>query len=872
MRAALLLRAGASAIVVRLFHRTETPMTLPALLLLACPIQPAAPLTEPAPQNVEAIEFVGAAKEPREVLCLWSRKPATKFTEAYSVGNGRIGATVFGGVANEHIVLNESSLWSGSVQSADRPDSAAKVAEVQKLIAAGKHDEAEKLAREALTCSGAGPAGGKAKDLPFGSYQALADLDITYLDKDGAAIGGKIKDYRNVLDFRYGAQFTTFEYKSRVDQRPVAFVRRMFASNIEDVLVYRIAPDGNHNVNFDVHLTRKEGAKTESVGNDELLLTGNVSDGKGGAGTGFNARIKCYQRGGKVTCENGVLKVRDADLGMLIIGLGTSYSGPVVGPWQGKDHVAITQHSIYQALAKGYELMWKEQTEKHYGPLYLRSTLEFHPHDAPAPPSKIPTLERLTALAKGSNDIDMMALCFMYGRYLMMTGARAGQLPPNSQGLWSDDLQTASNGAYALTGGAPLCSWPMGNIAFTENASAWGVLLNSLVEPGKKTAQAYYGAKKGWVAHGATNVWGFTSPTDDPASGAMVTGGAWLANATCQDFAFTQDVGHIAPYYQAVKGAAEFFLETLVEEPTHKWLVTPVSNAAGLAYATAGKPAHLGSGSALDTAIVRDLFANVAEVARVQSIDLDLAKKLDEARARLAPLQVAGDGTLKEWFDDRMPADPKHAQIGALYGLFPSDQITRTGTPELAKAARATLEKLGDGGPAWSQAWKAACWARLGEGDRAIAQLTKLWTPVTEGDGHVGGSFPNLFAANPGFEIQGNFAATSAMGELLVQSYREKPGEDYTIHLLPALPSLWLEGGVHGILARGGFNVSVHWKDGALESAYIYRSGATGGNVRIRYDRPLQAKVDNVDPGSAYLDGVFVVYLDAHKGAQITPK
>lgn len=851
-------------------------MTLPALLLLACPNFLAAPLAEPAPraeplapQTVETIEFVGSAKEPREALSLWSRTPATKFSEAYSVGNGRIGATVFGGVAHEHIVLNESSLWSGSVQNSDRTDTAAKLAQATALSVAGKHVDADKLAREALTCAGAGTGSGKAAGAPFGSYQTLGDLDITFLDKDGAPIGGKIKDYRNVLDFRYGAQFTSFDYKSRVDKRPVALVRRLFASSIDDVLVYRVAPDGNRNINIDVRLGRKEGAKSESPAIDELLLTGNVPDGKGGDGMGFNARLKCYQRGGSVVSENGVLKVRDADLVLIYVGLGTSYTGPVIGPWMGKDHVAVTQHSVYQAYTKGYEQMWKDQVEKYFGPMYQRTTIEFHPHDKPEKASKFTTAERLAALAGGASDPDLQALFFMYGRYLAMSSAKAGMLPPNAQGLWSEDLQTASNGAYALTGGAQLCALPMGNTGFIESGAAWGVLLNSLVEPGKKTAQAYYGAKKGWVAHGVTNPWGFTSPTDDPARGAMVTGGAWLANAAFQDFAVTQDVGHVAPFYPALRGAAEFFLETLVEEPQHKWLVTPISNAGGNTFAVPeGTAGVLGAGATLDTAIVRDLFANVAEAARNQSVDLELAKKLDETRARLAPIQVAKDGTLKEWFDDRMPADPKHAHLGALYALYPSDQITRNGTPELAKAARATLERLGDGGPAWSQAWKAGCWARLGEGDRALAQITKLMKPAADGSG----SYPNLFAASPPFEIQGNLAATAAMGELLVQSYREKAGEDYTIQLLPALPSTWMDGGTHGILARGGYNVSVHWKDGALESAYVYRSGATAGNLRIRYDRPLQAKVDNVDPGSAYIDGVFVVYLDAHKGAQITLK
>lgn len=851
-------------------------MTLAALLFLASPLLSADPISVPvasspavAPQDAN-LEFVGSAPPPVEVLAIWSRTPAKNFNEAYSVGNGRIGATVFGGVANERIVLNEASLWSGSPQDADRAGAAAKRAELQKAVMEGRNADVEQLAREALTTGGAGTGGGNAKDLPFGSYQALADLDITYLDKDGAPISGKIKEYRNTLDFRYGAQFTSFEYANRAGGR-VKLVRRLFASSIDDVLVYRIAPDGNHNINFDLKLGRKEGAKVESVANDELLLTGNVSDGKGGAGLGFNARLKCYQRGGTVECANGVLKVRGGDLVLIVIGLGTSYTGPVSGSWMGKDHVAMTQQTVYKAITKNYELLWKEQTEKHYGPLYERSTLEFHPHSEKVSPSKIPTLERLTAYAKGAQDRDLEALMFMYGRYLIMSGAHAGEFPPNTQGLWSVDLQTPGNGGYALTGATQMCAWPMGNVAFTETSDAYGALLNSLVASGTKTAKAYYGIDKGWVAHGATNPWGYTSPTEDAASGAMITGGAWLANTAYQDFQFTQDPGHVTPFYPALKGAAEFFLAALVEEPKSKWLVVPASNGAGIAFDAGGKAVTIGAGASIENAIVRDLFANVAEAARAQSVDFELAKRLDEARARIAPVQVAGDGSLKEWFDDRKPADPKHAHPGVLYALYPSDQITRLGTPELAKAARVTLERLGDGGPSWSQAWKAACWARLGEGDRALAQLRKMWMPASSTDGSGGGTFPNLVTAGPTYQIQGNLVATSAMGEFLVQSYREKPGEDFTIHLLPALPNTWSEGGVHGLLARGGYNVSVHWKDNQVESAYVFRSGPTGGNVRIRCDRPLQAKVDNADPGAAYMDGVLVFYLDTHKGAQLSP-
>jgi len=855
-------------------------MLLTALLLTATstlPAQPAAtvgqPPVQPTPQG-GGLTIVPDSNAPREYYSLWADKPAASFVEAYPIGTGRLGAMVFGGVQNERIVLNESSLWSGSPQDADRPDAAAKLPAIKQLLLEGKNVEAEKLVNETFVCAGPGSGGGKAKDLAFGCYQVLGDLEFTFMDKEGQPIGGEVKEYRRWLDLHYGFTATRYVYKDS-KRRTVTLTRNLFGSHLDGVLVYRIATDGLGNTNFDLKITRQENARCESVGKDELLLTGALPDGKGDAkdkdgnvvrkGMSFNARLKCQPLSGTVESADGVLKVRKANDVLIVIGMGTSYQGPVQGPWMGRDHVALTQQAIYKAIQKGHGELYKQHVEKHFGPAYQRVELEFEGPDR----TKLTTQARLEALAAGTDDPSFFAYYFLYGRYLMLQSAGPSSLPANLQGLWADEVQTPWNGDYHLNVNLQMNYWMANPTGFGDSVGSLGRFLNSLVAPGERTAKAYYGAQRGWVAHTISNPWGYTSPGEEASWGSSPTGGAWLANTVYQQYAFSQDFATVAAYYPAMKGAAEFFLDTLVEDPKTKFLVTPVSNSPENAFKLAdGRTAHTCMGPTIDQAILRDLFTNVAEAARVQSVDLELATRLDAAKARLAPIRVGKNGGIMEWLEDYEEVDPQHRHVSQLYALYPSDQINPYGTPELARAARTTLERRGDGGTGWSLAWKAALWARLGDGDRALTLLQNALKPTSKTGMEMqnGGTYPNLFSAHPPFQIDGNFGATAAIAEMLVQSYREKPGEEYTVHLLPALPKAWPSGHVHGLQARGGLTVSVHWKDGAIEEAHIYRQGKAPGNVRVRYDRPLTAKAsDGSDPGSAYVDGVLLFYLDSQR-------
>lgn len=847
-------------------------MILSALLFLV----PGPVLNEPVPavtdpisttsasavaQAQQGLRFVGEYAPPDEPLSIWSRSPATKFVEAYPVGNGRLGATMFGGLPTDRIVLNENTLWSGSPQDADRADANKRMPEIVELLKAGKNVEAQKLADEVFTCAGKGSGDGNAKDLPYGCYQILGDLEITMLEPDGSPLAGEIKNYRRTLDIKAGAAYTRYEHKGAI------FTRRMFASVPDQIVGYRIAVgNGARRISFDAQLSRKERAKSEAIGDLGLLLTGTLSDGKGGDGMGFNARVLCDQRGGTQRCENGVLQVRGADEVFLVIAMGTSYSGPVQGQWSGNGHVAMAQQTAEKALAKGYLNIWKDWYPQ-WRAIYERSLLDL----GPSPRSKMPTLERLEAAASGESDPQLASLYFAYARFLMMSGSRFGSLPANLQGLWADDYQTPWNGDYHLDINLQM------NYAFTgagflgECSGPLGAFLMSLPASGAKTAKAYYNAD-GWVAHTITNPWGFTSPGERSAWGQSITGGAWLANSVYDICAYSQDLEALRKVYPALKGAAEFHLATLVEDPKTKKLVTPISISPENEFKVGGGSASLCMGPTIDQAIIRDLFTNVADAARALATDFDFAKRLDEAKAKLAPLAVGKNGGVREWLEDVEAVDPKHRHVSQLYALYPSDQINLQGTPDLAKAAKVTLEQRGDEGTGWSLAWKATHWARLGEGDRALSLLKRLWRPTTDTTMNVskGGTYPNLFCAHPPFQIDGNFGGATAICELLVQSYREKPGEDYTLHLLPALPKEWPTGQVTNLGARGGLAVTVQWKDGRLEKAYVWRGNDRAANVRVRCNEQLVAKKDGTDVGGAYVDGVYVFPLEPRVSVELS--
>jgi alpha-L-fucosidase 2 len=768
--------------------------------------------------------LAGAATSQSADWAVWSDEPAQHFTEAAPIGNGRLGALVFGGTRSERIVLSEGTLWSGSVQDPDRPEAHRALPEILALLRAGKNAEAEALVNEHFTCAGAGSGHGNGKDVPFGCFQTLGELRLDFADF------AETSGYARALDLEQGLVRVHFEAGD------ASHVRQVFVSHPARVLVLHFTNEQTRPLTFSVRLARSEHATASSDGGD-LVLGGRLPDGKGGGGLRFEARLRAVVSGGIAHSTDGVLQVIGADEVLLVLGAASDYAGPVRGEWAGADFAERVRREVAAAARRSIGELLAEHVADHRK-LYDRVAIDL----GPAP--LVPTPKRLAALAEGAADPQLAALLFQFGRYLLIASSRPGGLPANLQGLWAEELQTPWNGDYHLNINVQMNYWLAEVANLAECHEPLTRLIQALVEPGRRTARAYYDAP-GWVAHVITNPWAFTAPGEHASWGSTNTGGAWLVQHLFERYAFGRDAALLGELYPVLRESAEFHLATLVEEPGHGWLVTGVSNSPENAFRLPdGRTATTCMGPTIDQALVRELFTNVIEAAETLGVDADLVTRLAAARARLAPIQVGKHGQLQEWLADYDEVDPHHRHVSPLYALHPGEQISPFGTPALAAAARRTLERRGDGGTGWSMAWKAAFWARLGDGDHAERMLRNLLRPSAElgFDMNRGGTYPNLFCAHPPFQIDGNFGATAAIAEMLLQSQRERAGENYTVHLLPALPAAWPTGSVRGLRARGGIEVALTWSAGRLVRAELRRSAGPAGPVRVRAREELELR------------------------------
>jgi alpha-L-fucosidase 2 len=747
--------------------------------------------------------------------------------EALPIGNGRLGALVAGGVDEDRMTLCEDSVWSGGPFVYDNPAIREVIPAARRMLFEGKVAEAQQYIQKNYACLwGADIAE------HFGNFQTLGYLDLKFPGTQPPAEG-----YRRELDLARGVATVTYQ------RGDFTFKRQIFASHPDQVVVVYLTASVPGQISVDVGLGRPDSpeVKAPASSGDKLtapvdcradadgaiLMTGRLFNNREQNGMKIAAKCRVLNKGGRRDVDGKTVRVVDADSVMLVIAGATDY--------RGDDPIATVAKQVDAASPKSFEALVSSHVAD-FESLFDRVSLKLG-----EPKDDVPTDQRLQQLAQGTPDPDLAALYAQFGRYLMISSSRPGDLAANLQGLWAETIRTPWHGDYHTNINVQMNYWPAepGNLA--ECVEPLVDLIERMVEPGTRTVQTCYGLR-GWTVHTIHNVWGYTSPGYNPAWGAFPLAGPWMCQHLWEHYAFSGDEAFLRRAWPVMRGSGEFLLDWLVREPSSGKLVSGPTNSPENSFKLPdGTTASYTMGPAMDQEIAWDLLANLQDAARVLKIEDDFIRRVAAAREALKWPGIAKDGRLMEWpLDDVTERDPKHRHVSHLFGLHPGSQFNRLATPEYLDACRKSLEVRGDEGTGWSLAWKTNFWARLRDGDRAEKLVRQLLRPAggtALNMSRGGGTYPNLFCAHPPMQIDGNFGGAAGIFEMLVQSHLRRDG-NWVIDVLPALPSAWPTGHVTGLRVRGGAEVDISWSAGQLVAVRVRAKRA--GTWSVEYAGTLR--------------------------------